>query len=65
MWGVGGGITVARTTKHLEPWLRLEGVLWPQGRGLRSKQLDGGPDIVVGLSTWELRLVLGAALGLF
>jgi hypothetical protein len=64
MWGVGAGVTAARITKHTEPWLRLEGVLWPQGRALRSQQLDGGPDIAVGLSSWEIRLVLGIALRL-
>jgi len=64
MWGVGAGMTVARPIQHTEPWLRLEGVLWPQGRSLRSQQV-GGPDVVVGLSTWEIRLALGVALGIF
>jgi hypothetical protein len=63
-WGAGAGVTLARAWRRGEAWLRLEGVLWPQGRAVLGKQLPSGPDIAVPFPDWELRLTAGLSWGI-
>jgi hypothetical protein len=64
LWGGYVGATLGRAWKQRELWLRVEAVVWPQERSIRSSQVPSGPDIVVALPTWELRAGLGLAWGL-
>jgi hypothetical protein len=62
-WGADVGLTIARAFSRKQLWLRIEGVLWPVERNIRSSQVPSGPDIVVPLSAWETRLAAGYAWG--
>jgi hypothetical protein len=63
-WGGGAGLGVARAWQQSEIWLRLDSLLWPQGRALRSNQSPSGPDIRVALPDWEARLTAGISWGI-
>ena len=64
-WGGGAGLALARAWQRGEMWARLDGLLWPQGRKLKSRQVDpAGPDIEVALPTWEARLAIGISWGI-
>ena len=63
-WGAGAGLAVARSWHGGEIWLRLDGLAWPQGRVLRSKQVPSGPDLERALPEMEARLAAGLALGI-
>jgi len=63
-WGSGGGLALARARQHGEIWIRLDALIWPQGRVVRSRQVPAGPDIEVALPAWEARLFVGASWGL-
>ena len=64
LWGAGAGVTLARPWQRNEAWLRVEGLMWPQGRSVRSNQPPSGPDIEVALPDWELRLAVGVSWGI-
>jgi hypothetical protein len=54
---------LARSWRRNELWLRLDALLWPQGRSVRSK-LPSGSDIEVALPEWEIRLAAGFSWGI-
>ena len=62
-WGAGAGVALARSWRRNELWLRLDALLWPQGRSVRSK-LPSGSDIEVALPEWEIRLAAGFSWGI-
>jgi hypothetical protein len=62
-WGAGAGLTVARPWQLGEAWLRIEALMWPQGRSLRSNRPPSGPDLEVALPDWEMRLTAGFSWG--
>lgn len=62
-WGANVGLTIARLIKGNQVWLRIEGVVWPSERSIRSNRVPSGPDIAVPLSGWEARLAAGYAWG--
>jgi len=63
-WGAGGGLTLARPWQRNEAWLRLEGLMWPQGRAVRSKRVPSGPDFEAAFPEWEIRLTAGVSWGI-
>jgi hypothetical protein len=63
-WGAGAGVALARSWRRNELWLRLDALLWPQGRSVRSKQTPVGSDIEVALPEWESRLAAGFSWGI-
>jgi hypothetical protein len=62
-WGGGAGLALARTFRANEFWVRVDGLGWPQGRALRSRQVPSGKDIEVPLPDLEARLVAGFSWG--
>jgi len=63
-WGAAAGVTLARPWRRNEFWLRVEGVAWPQGRAVRSKQLPTGSDTSASFPNWELRSTAGISWGI-
>ena len=63
-WGASAGLAMARSWRRGEIWLRLDGLAWPQGRILRSKQLPSGPDFETALPEMEARLAAGMSFGI-
>jgi|GEM_PF-1932011 len=63
-WGAAAGVTLARPWRRNEFWLRVEGVAWPQGRAVRSKQLPTGGDTSASFPNWELRSTAGISWGI-
>jgi hypothetical protein len=59
MWGGVAGVTVARAWKRAELWLRLDGMVWPQGRVVRSRQVPTDLESEAPLPGWEVRLAAG------
>jgi hypothetical protein len=62
-WGGGAGLALARVWRANEFWVRVDGLAWPQGRALRSRQVPEGKDIEVPLPELEARLVAGFSWG--
>jgi hypothetical protein len=61
-WGGGAGVALSRAFRRGEIWVRLDSLLWPQGRKLKSR-VSAAPDFVVALPTWEGRLAAGISWG--
>lgn len=65
-WGGGAGLTLARSWRHGEIWARVEGLSWPQGRKVKSRQVGSvsvGADLEEALPAWEGRLAAGVSWG--
>jgi hypothetical protein len=62
-WGGGAGVALARVWRGNELWIRFDGLAWPQGRAVRSRQVPSGKDIEVPLPELEGRLVAGFSWG--
>lgn len=64
MWGADAGISLVRPWKGHQIWLRLDTMVWPQGRSILSQQGSTSLNIAVPLPSWEIRSALGFSLGI-
>jgi len=64
MWGADVGLSLARPWRRHEMWIRMDTIVWPQGRSVLSQQGPGIPNLSVSLPSWEVRSVLGFSLGI-
>lgn len=59
MWGLNGGLALARRWHRHECWLGFDTTGWPQGRRVLTRVSDSGTVLAKELPSWDLRFVLG------